>query len=125
MLVKPSIAVILSILLGPHATFGQEALRVDTTSAPPLANDEQTGFHDQLTKAAFKRIGREVSIVWLPASAKLASFLLRLSEHAEQREHDPENIYTPMSRSEIADYLGLTPRDDSQNHWPVEGSRPN
>lgn len=42
------------------------------------------------------------------ATEKLASFLLRLSEDAEQRGQDPEKIYIPMSRNEIGDYLGLT-----------------
>lgn len=42
------------------------------------------------------------------ATEKLASFLLRLSEAAEQRGQDPEKFYLPMNRSDIADYLGLT-----------------
>lgn len=42
------------------------------------------------------------------ATEKLASFLIRLSEDADQRGHNPEKIYIPMTRNEIGDYLGLT-----------------
>ena len=40
------------------------------------------------------------------AMEKLASFLLHLWERNE--EHDPTRLHVPMSRSDIADYLGLT-----------------
>jgi len=39
---------------------------------------------------------------------KVASFLLRYAARAALRGEDPENIYLPMKRSEIADYLGTT-----------------
>lgn len=38
------------------------------------------------------------------AAEKLASFLLWL----EEREHEPKVLHVPMSRADIADYLGLT-----------------
>ena len=42
------------------------------------------------------------------AVEKVASFLLRLSGWAEERGDDPDELSVPMSRIDIADYLGLT-----------------
>jgi polar amino acid transport system substrate-binding protein len=64
-------ALIALILVLFSPALGQEALTVNTTSAPPLANDEQTGFHDLLTREAFKRVGKSVDIVWLPGERSL------------------------------------------------------
>ncbi len=42
------------------------------------------------------------------AREKLATFLLMLSARAERRGHDANPIDVPMTRADIADYLGLT-----------------
>lgn len=42
------------------------------------------------------------------ATEKLATFLLRLSQRQEQQGEDPAELYLPMTRSDIGDYLGLT-----------------
>lgn len=42
------------------------------------------------------------------ADEKLASFLLEMSERATQRGLPPSPVSLPMSRTDIADYLGLT-----------------
>lgn len=42
------------------------------------------------------------------AMEKIASFLLRLSEQAEERGDDASELNLPMSRTDIGDYLGLT-----------------
>ncbi len=42
------------------------------------------------------------------AKERLASFLLTLSRHAERRGAQGNPISVPMSRADIADYLGLT-----------------
>ena len=42
------------------------------------------------------------------AMEKLASFLLHLSERNEEYDQDPTLLYVPMTRTDIADYLGLT-----------------
>jgi CRP/FNR family transcriptional regulator len=62
----------------------------------------------QYPRARFESITDEHPVGRKSATEKLASFLLRLSEDAEQRGQDPEKIYIPMSRNEIGDYLGLT-----------------
>ena len=42
------------------------------------------------------------------AREKVASFLLRLSRRAVERGESANPVYLPMSRADIADYLGLT-----------------
>ena len=42
------------------------------------------------------------------AREKVASFLLRLSRRAVERGESADPVYLPMSRADIADYLGLT-----------------
>ncbi len=42
------------------------------------------------------------------AKEKLATFLLTLSRQAEAQGHPPSPLALPMSRADIADYLGLT-----------------
>ena len=44
---------------------------VNTTSGPPLANEERTGFQDLLTLEAVRRIGLQAEIVWLPGERSL------------------------------------------------------
>ncbi len=49
------------------------------------------------------------------AQEKLCSFLLLLSKRAARRGHPETPVYMPMSRSDIADYLGLTTETVSRN----------
>lgn len=42
------------------------------------------------------------------AKEKICSFLLLLSQRAVRRGHRENPVYVPMSRADIADYLGLT-----------------
>jgi CRP/FNR family transcriptional regulator len=62
-----------------------------------LAIDELAAAHEQMLL-----LGRKT------AREKVASFLLMLSRRAERRGLAPSPIALPMSRSDIADYLGLT-----------------
>ena len=62
---------IMLTVLHACSAFAQERIVVNTTSGPPFANTDQTGFHDLLTKEAFKRIGLDVEIVWLPGERSL------------------------------------------------------
>lgn len=47
-------------------------------------------------------LGRKTAI------EKVASFLVRLSDQSRERGDDPEELYLPMTRMDIGDYLGLT-----------------
>jgi len=62
-----------------------------------IANDELVAAQDQMLL-----LGRKT------ASEKIASFLLRLSERQEQRGDPGNPVFLPMTRGDIADYLGLT-----------------
>jgi len=42
------------------------------------------------------------------AMEKVASFLLHLSEQNDEQDQDPTRLFVPMTRCDIADYLGLT-----------------
>jgi CRP/FNR family transcriptional regulator, anaerobic regulatory protein len=42
------------------------------------------------------------------ASERLATFFVILSRRNEQRGNDPQTITLPMTRADIADFLGLT-----------------
>jgi CRP/FNR family transcriptional regulator len=42
------------------------------------------------------------------AKEKVATFLLKLARRAAQQGHPPSPVALPMSRADIADYLGLT-----------------
>ena len=62
-----------------------------------LANDELLSAQNQ--------------IVWLGRCntlERVGSFLLQLTDRVEASGGDPQEIYLPMSRADIADYLGLT-----------------
>ncbi|MBY0429668.1 MAG: cyclic nucleotide-binding domain-containing protein, partial [Rhodospirillales bacterium] len=62
-----------------------------------LAIDELAAAHEQMLM-----LGRKT------AREKVASFLMMLSRRAAQRNLSPTTLALPMSRSDIADYLGLT-----------------
>ncbi len=56
------------------------------------------------------------------ASEKIASFLLELSRQNEEMSKDPETLQLPMTRSDIADYLGLTIETVSRNFTKLKTS---
>ncbi|WP_417803686.1 cyclic nucleotide-binding domain-containing protein [Thalassospira lucentensis] len=62
-----------------------------------MAVDELAAAQDQMLL-----LGRKT------AKEKVASFLLMLARRQEHRGEDTNTINVPMSRSDIADYLGLT-----------------
>lgn len=62
-----------------------------------FANDELVVAQDQMLL-----LGRKTAL------EKIASFLLSLAERAEKRGQAANPVSLPMSRSDIADYLGLT-----------------
>ena len=62
-----------------------------------MAVDELAAAQDQMLL-----LGRKT------AKEKVASFLLMLARRQEHRGEDSDMINVPMSRSDIADYLGLT-----------------
>lgn len=49
------------------------------------------------------------------AMEKVATFLLRIAKRNEREGNSPDVLFLPMTRSEIADYLGLTIETVSRN----------
>lgn len=62
-----------------------------------MASNELAAAQDQMLL-----LGRKT------AKEKICSFLLMLSQRASRRGHKENPVYVPMSRADIADYLGLT-----------------
>ncbi|WP_431859778.1 Crp/Fnr family transcriptional regulator [Azospirillum sp.] len=62
-----------------------------------MASNELAAAQDQMLL-----LGRKT------AKEKICSFLLMLSQRAVRRGHKENPVYVPMSRADIADYLGLT-----------------
>lgn len=56
------------------------------------------------------------------AQEKVVSFLLSLSQRKSLRGDDPTPVSLPMSRSDIADYLGLTTETVSRTFTTLKGS---
>lgn len=57
------------------------------------------------------------------AKEKICSFLLQLSIRARRRGHKDNPVYVPMSRADIADYLGLTTETVSRTFTQLKTSR--
>ncbi len=62
-----------------------------------MASNELAAAQDQMLL-----LGRKT------AKEKICSFLLMLSQRAARRGHKENPVFVPMSRADIADYLGLT-----------------
>lgn len=89
---------VLILGLGAGAASAQDKLTINTTSAPPLANDSQTGYHDLLTIEAFKRIGIEVEIERLPAERSLKNLDGGIDDGTVVRIEGLEQLYPNLHR---------------------------
>ena len=71
--------------------------------------------HPQMQKGLYAAAARELAVVReqvvllgrKTASERLASFLLDMANHSEQFPSEPRRVALPMSRMDMADYLGL------------------
>lgn len=57
------------------------------------------------------------------AQERLASFLLHLSERVGARAPETDHIHLPMTRADIADFLGLTVETVSRGFSRLKASR--
>ncbi len=62
---------LLSFVFFSHNALAQQKIVLNTGFTPPISNDSQTGFMDQLVAEAFKRIGYQLETVRLPAERAL------------------------------------------------------
>jgi len=94
-----------------------EAVTKVTLSRYPVAKldavlDELPGLARRLLKSASDElIAAQDQMLLLGRKSgieRLTSFLLRLSQFNEQEGKDPQLVYLPMTRTDIADYLGMT-----------------
>ncbi len=61
----------LFLALSGHSALSQQTLTLNTAFAPPVSNEQQTGFADQVVAEALKRIGYKLNTVRLPAERAL------------------------------------------------------
>lgn len=54
-----------------HAALSQQTIVLNTAFAPPVSNNSQTGFADQVLREAFRRIGYQLVTVRMPAERAL------------------------------------------------------
>ncbi len=76
-----------------------------------LASHELAEAHEQMLL-----LGRKT------AKERLCTFILALSRRAELKGADPRSVKVPMSRADIADYLGLTMETVSRNFTQLKTS---
>ncbi|HYC01713.1 MAG TPA: cyclic nucleotide-binding domain-containing protein [Azospirillaceae bacterium] len=77
-----------------------------------MASNELAAAQDQMLL-----LGRKT------AKEKICSFLLLLSQRASRRGHKENPVHVPMSRADIADYLGLTTETVSRTFTQLKTSR--
>jgi len=61
------------LILSCRLTLAQQTIVLNTAFGPPLSNESQTGFADQVVTQAFKRIGYQLETVRLPAERALVN----------------------------------------------------
>lgn len=107
-----------------HFGFHGEALCATTVRAIPIsvidayiANDPEFGMAmlRQISTELAEARDQVLSLGRKSALEKLATFLMRIVHRNEDNHKDPMSIYLPMSRADIADYLGLTIETVSRN----------
>lgn len=105
--------------LGAIAAYGSNAQATTRTRlrSVPMASVHEAARHDaRLGLTLYEAVSRELlaarellfTVSQCTATERLASFLLALSRRNEHRGEDASEIVLPMTRADIADFLGLT-----------------
>lgn len=71
-----------------------------TYAGPPLSNENQTGFYDLVLREAFRRIGRRIEIVSLPAERSLLNADRGITDGDFVRVAGLERLYPNLVRVE-------------------------
>lgn len=102
--------------LGEHADSAQ-AMELTIVRAMPLGTLRELAQSDpRLSTKLYEALSRELiaarellfTVSQRTAAERIAAFLLALSRRAERRGENPNEFVLPMTRMDIADFLGLT-----------------
>jgi CRP-like cAMP-binding protein len=102
--------------IGEHAVSAQASCRTRIRCIPSAALFEAASRNPTMTKRYIRAMQRELqaahdllfTISQRSATERVASFLLALSRRNAQRGENPHEVVLPMTRTDIADFLGLT-----------------
>jgi polar amino acid transport system substrate-binding protein len=101
------LAVLTSILLMPAWLCAEKAqITIATSDGVPLSTPEGTGFHDQVVREAFRRIGVTPEIVHLPAERSLLNANEGIEQGVFVRVEGLEKVYPNLRRvpEKISEY---------------------
>lgn len=102
--------------IGEHAANAQATVKSTVRCLPVSMLNELAYSDPRLGIKLYEALSRELiaarellfTVSQRTASERLASFLLGLSRRNARRGENPREIVLPMTRSDIADFLGLT-----------------
>ena len=102
--------------LGTHTVNAQATAKTLVRSVPVVALHELARTHTSLGFKLYEALSRELiaarellfTVSQRTATERLAGFLLALSRRNERRSEKAGEIVLPMTRTDIADFLGLT-----------------
>jgi CRP/FNR family transcriptional regulator, anaerobic regulatory protein len=102
--------------LDEHGTNAQANIKTIVRCLPISALRELAASNPKVGMRLYEAVSQELmasrellfTVSQRTATERLASFLLALSRRNERRGGDPSEIVLPMTRSDIADFLGLT-----------------
>jgi CRP-like cAMP-binding protein len=102
--------------LGTHAANAQATAKTRIRCVPVATLHEVARHDQQLGLDLYEAMSRELlqarellfTVSHRTAAERLAGFLLALSRRNERRGAQPDEIVLPMTRTDIADFLGLT-----------------
>ena len=102
--------------LGEHAANAQATVRSLVRAIPLAQLTEMAEADPRVAMRLYEALSRELAgarellftVSQRTAAERLASFLVGLARRNRQRGERPDEIVLPMTRSDIADFLGLT-----------------
>lgn len=102
--------------LGTHATNAQATIKTWVRSIPVATLHTVAASDAKLGRKLYEALSQELlaarehlfTVSQCTASERVATFLLALSRRNGRRGENPAEIVLPMTRNDIADFLGLT-----------------
>lgn len=102
--------------INTHAANAQATVKTRVRCVPLMVLHEEARREPALGLKLYEAVSRELlaarellfTVSQCTAAERLASFLLALSRRNERRGEEPNEIVLPMTRNDIADFLGLT-----------------